>query len=86
MSPIPIPRAEAASPGYGGLFERSGTHVEDDVTALKHMHAVLPSGGGRCKCCREGLYGPIDHNLGHYRRYSKKPFSQLAQSLGFAST
>ena len=60
-------------------------HVEDHVTALKHMHAVLPSGGRALLIvpAYEALYGPIDHNLGHYRRYSKKPFSELAASLGF---
>jgi SAM-dependent methyltransferase len=60
-------------------------HVEDHVKALQHMHAVLPSGGRALLIvpAYEALYGPIDHNLGHYRRYSKKPFSELAASLGF---
>ncbi|MEO8099730.1 MAG: class I SAM-dependent methyltransferase [Acidobacteriota bacterium] len=62
-------------------------HVEDDITALKHMYAVLPKGGRALLIvpAYEGLYGPIDHNLGHYRRYSKKPFAQLAASIGFQS-
>jgi SAM-dependent methyltransferase len=60
-------------------------HIEDDVTALRHMHSVLPKGGRALLIvpAYEGLYGPIDHNLGHYRRYSKKPFAELASSLGF---
>jgi 2-polyprenyl-3-methyl-5-hydroxy-6-metoxy-1,4-benzoquinol methylase len=63
-------------------------HVEDHVTALKHMHAVLPPGGRALLIvpAYEALYGPIDHNLGHYRRYSKQPFRELAASLGFKST
>ena len=62
-------------------------HVEDDVTALEHMHAVLPKGGRALLIvpAYEGLYGPIDLNLGHYRRYSKEPFAKLAGSLGFRS-
>lgn len=60
-------------------------HVEDDITALRHMHAVLPAGGRAILIipAYESLYGPIDHNLGHYRRYSKKPFADLARRLGF---
>jgi SAM-dependent methyltransferase len=62
-------------------------HVEDDVTALKHMYQVLPRGGRALLIvpAYESLYGPIDHNLGHYRRYSKGPFAELAQSIGFRS-
>jgi SAM-dependent methyltransferase len=62
-------------------------HVEDDVTALRHMHQVLPAGGRALLLvpAYEALYGPIDHNLGHYRRYSKQPFAELATSLGFRS-
>jgi hypothetical protein len=28
------------------------------------------------------LYGPIDHNLGHYRRYSRGSIARLADSTG----
>src|SRR5207244_1355179 len=31
----------------------------------------------------ESLYGPIDSNLGHFRRYSRKELSNRAASLGF---
>jgi 2-polyprenyl-3-methyl-5-hydroxy-6-metoxy-1,4-benzoquinol methylase len=39
-------------------------HVEDDVTALRHMHSVLPQGGRALLIvpAYEALYGPIDHN------------------------
>jgi len=60
-------------------------HIDDHVTALKHMHEVLPVGGRAILIVPafESLYGPIDANLGHFRRYSKKPFRELADSLGF---
>jgi SAM-dependent methyltransferase len=60
-------------------------HIEDDVTALRHMHAVLPPGGRALLIvpAYESLYGPIDFQLGHYRRYSVRPFGRLAESLGF---
>jgi SAM-dependent methyltransferase len=63
-------------------------HIEDHVAALRHMHAVLPKGGRALLIvpAYEALYGPIDHFLGHYRRYSKAPFAELASSLGFNST
>ena len=60
-------------------------HVEDHETALRHMYQVLPRGGRALLIvpAYESLYGPIDLNLGHYRRYSKKPFAELTRSIGF---
>jgi hypothetical protein len=34
----------------------------------------------------ESLYGPIDRNLGHFRRYSKSGWRALAESAGFRVT
>ena len=60
-------------------------HVRDDFRALRHMHAVLPTGGRAVFILPafESLYGPIDANLGHFRRYSKRGWSELAQRAGF---
>ena len=60
-------------------------HVRDDLQALRNMSAVLPPGGKAVLIVPafESLYGPIDKNLGHYRRYSKKGFSTLAAEAGF---
>jgi SAM-dependent methyltransferase len=60
-------------------------HVSDDVLALKHMNGVLPLGGTIVLIVPafESLYGPIDANLGHYRRYSKSSFRALAKDQGF---
>lgn len=60
-------------------------HVCDDLGALKNMAAILPAGGRAVLIVPafEALYGPIDRNLGHYRRYSKKGMRELAGSAGF---
>jgi SAM-dependent methyltransferase len=60
-------------------------HVRDDAAALAHMHAVLPEGGRAVLIVPafERLYGPIDERLGHYRRYSKKSLTRVAERAGF---
>jgi SAM-dependent methyltransferase len=60
-------------------------HVKDDRKALDHMHAVLPQGGRAVFILPafESLYGPIDANLGHFRRYSMRSWRELAESAGF---
>ena len=60
-------------------------HVRDDRTALRHMASVLPRGGKAVLIVPafEALYGPIDHNLGHFRRYSKRGLRALAAATGF---
>jgi len=60
-------------------------HIADDRQALRHMHALLPPGGRAVFIVPAfpALYGPIDHNLGHYRRYSKASWQCLAESVGF---
>jgi len=60
-------------------------HVRDDAGALRNMAAVLPDGGKVVLLVPafEALYGPIDRNLGHYRRYSKQGLRALAAAAGF---
>ena len=60
-------------------------HVRDHRLALEHMHDVLPSGGRAVFLLPafESLYGPIDRNLGHFRRYSKRSWRSLADAAGF---
>jgi SAM-dependent methyltransferase len=60
-------------------------HVRDDRLALEHMHYVLDPGGRAVFILPafESLYGPIDHNLGHFRRYSKGHWRALAEAVGF---
>ena len=60
-------------------------HISDDEKALQHMHAVLPPGGRAVLIVPafSSLYGPIDRNLGHFRRYSKTSWKRLAHATGF---
>jgi 2-polyprenyl-3-methyl-5-hydroxy-6-metoxy-1,4-benzoquinol methylase len=60
-------------------------HISDDYQTLRNMHSVLPRGGHAVFMVPafEALYGPIDANLGHYRRYSKASMRKVAESTGF---
>jgi SAM-dependent methyltransferase len=60
-------------------------HVRDDRLALKHMHHVLVPGGRAIFLLPafESLYGPIDSNLGHFRRYAKGSWRKTAEEAGF---
>ena len=63
-------------------------HVRDERLALEHMHQVLIPGGRAVFLLPafESLYGPIDRNLGHFRRYSKQAWRTMADSAGFRVT
>jgi SAM-dependent methyltransferase len=60
-------------------------HVRNDRLALEHMHEVLEPGGRAVFILPafESLYGPIDRNLGHFRRYSRGHWRELAEATGF---
>jgi SAM-dependent methyltransferase len=59
-------------------------HVEDDVTALKAVAGVLAPKGIVVLLVPafQALYGPIDKNLGHHRRYGRAAIRSLAQRTG----
>lgn len=59
-------------------------HIQDDRGALRGMAAILPPGGVIVLIVPafEPLYGPIDRNLGHHRRYSRGSITTLAQDCG----
>ncbi len=59
-------------------------HVADDRQALSAMAAMLPAGGAIVLLVPafEALYGPIDRNLGHYRRYTRTSITAIAESAG----
>jgi len=59
-------------------------HVKYDRLALSQMQAILPVGGRVVLIVPafDSLYGPIDTNLGHYRRYTKASLSAVAESAG----
>lgn len=59
-------------------------HIEDDSTALAGMASLLTSGGVVVLLVPafQALYGPIDHNLGHFRRYRASMIARLAAEVG----
>jgi len=59
-------------------------HIPDDTRALQAMASVLVPGGVIVLLVPafQALYGPIDRNLSHCRRYSRKSLVKLAQVTG----
>lgn len=59
-------------------------HIEDDLGALRRVSAILPARAPVVILAPAfpALAGPIDRNLGHYRRYSRRSIRQLAYTAG----
>ena len=60
-------------------------HIEDDLGTLRGMAAILPAGGRAVLIVPafQALYGPIDRNLAHQRRYDRASISRVARAAGF---
>lgn len=59
-------------------------HIEDDVAALRRMGEMLP-GGGRVVIfvpADQKLFGTMDTQVGHYRRYSRETLHAALESAG----
>jgi SAM-dependent methyltransferase len=59
-------------------------HIGDDQKALANMTSVVKPGGNIVLLLPafSSLYGPIDRNLGHHRRYSQGSIREMAKSFG----
>jgi SAM-dependent methyltransferase len=59
-------------------------HIEDDRAAIAGMASVLMPGGVIVLLLPAfpSLFGPIDKNLGHHRRYTRRSMSRLAAAAG----
>ncbi len=59
-------------------------HIEDHRRALERMAAILEPGGVIILLVPAfpALYGPIDRNLGHYRRYTRDSLRAVAHDAG----
>jgi len=59
-------------------------HIEDDEHALRAMADVLTPGGVVVLLLPafQALYGLLDRNLGHHRRYSRSSITRLARTAG----
>jgi SAM-dependent methyltransferase len=84
---------QAGSPEFAGLarFRPDSCvclnvleHIAEDAEALRAMASVLAPGGVIVLLVPafQTLYGPIDRNLGHYRRYSGRAVRHLAETTG----
>src|SRR3954463_1013196 len=59
-------------------------HIEDHLGALEAMGGAIVPGGVVVLLVPpfQSLYGPIDKNLGHYRRYSRSSLAEVAGRAG----
>jgi SAM-dependent methyltransferase len=84
---------DAGSPAFSGLARfhpdscvclNALEHIENDRVALHGMASILSPGGVVVLLVPAfpALYGPIDSNLGHYRRYSRRSIARLADAAG----
>jgi len=65
------------------LSERTGAHRGRPPGPPRHgIHSRARRSRGAAGPRLPALYGPIDSNLGHYRRYSRVPFARLADAAG----
>jgi glycosyltransferase involved in cell wall biosynthesis len=60
-------------------------HLENDFGALRNILDALEENGRAIVLvpCGPGLYGTLDKVLGHFRRYTKLEFTELAARAGF---
>ena len=63
-------------------------HIEDDVAALKMFREVIVPGGHVLIYVPavQAAYGPIDAELGHHRRYSKRTLAAAFAASGLELT
>jgi len=59
-------------------------HIRDDAGALRAMASLLSAGGIIVLLVPafQWLYGPIDRNLGHCRRYTRRSLVRVAEAAG----
>ena len=59
-------------------------HIAEDAAALRAMAAILPRGGRIVLLVPAfpALYGPIDRDLGHHRRYRRGSLRRVAETAG----
>jgi glycosyltransferase involved in cell wall biosynthesis len=60
-------------------------HIEDHASTLRDFAAILPPGGRLVLLVPSmpALYGTLDVNLNHFRRYDRTPLQQLLEASGF---
>jgi SAM-dependent methyltransferase len=79
---------------YSVLLEKFDTvialnvveHIEEDSIAIRNAKALLRKNGKLIILVPAGqwLYNSLDHELGHFKRYSKAGLKKLMESAGFS--
>ncbi len=80
---------EEAAPSYDRIYSCDVIeHIEDDITALKQLHAKLAAGGKIFLYVPafNMLYSSMDKKVGHFRRYTKTDLVNKAKLAGFKIT
>jgi SAM-dependent methyltransferase len=60
-------------------------HIEDDVQELRTIHSLLQPGGHALifAPAHPWLMGSIDHQFGHFRRYTRSELAKKCRDAGF---
>lgn len=61
-------------------------HIEDDLTALSHMREILAAQHGNLFLfvpALPSLYGSLDSQAGHFRRYTRRSLASVLTKAGF---
>jgi 2-polyprenyl-3-methyl-5-hydroxy-6-metoxy-1,4-benzoquinol methylase len=60
-------------------------HIQDDERVLKNFHVLLPEHGRLILLVPtiKQLFGPLDREAGHYRRYARRELTEKLQKNGF---
>jgi SAM-dependent methyltransferase len=60
-------------------------HIPDDVGAMRNIYSALAPGGRLIALvpAHPWLYGTMDHQLGHIRRYRRQEFEHKLEQAGF---
>ena len=92
---VRIVRYDVASPASEEILPASADsvlcsnvleHIKDDGQALRTMAALLKPEGKLALIvpAHQSLFGTLDRNLGHWRRYDKKELRDKLEQAGFA--
>jgi SAM-dependent methyltransferase len=60
-------------------------HIEDDAAALRRFREILAPGGRLLLVvpALQALYGSMDQEVGHYRRYGRRDLARLLAAAGY---
>ena len=74
-----------AGPPDSVIYVNVLEHIEDDERELRTIHSMLRPGGHALifSPAHAWLMGSMDHQLGHYRRYTMKDLAGKCKAAGF---